>query len=78
MSYITFGANEIVYIKGVGYATLVHCGARTSISQKVDAPIEKRESIYFDPDLFNSDADSSNSKKSEKKAEEEKSEKKLI
>ena len=64
MSYITLAPNEIVYIKGVGYATLVHCGSRNTIAQKVDAPVEKRESIYFDPDLFNSDGESNKSKKS--------------
>ena len=78
MSYITFSPNEIVYVKGIGYGTLVNCGDRNSISQKVDNPPEKKESIYFDPDLFNSDADSNNSKKSQSKSEEEKAEKKAV
>lgn len=42
MSYITFGPNEIVYIKGIGYGTLLNCGDRNSISQKVDAVPEKK------------------------------------
>ena len=78
MSYITYSPNEIVYIKQIGYATLVNCGARNSISQKVEAPVSKRQSIYFDPDLFNSDGDSNNSKKSQNKSDDEKPEKKLV
>lgn len=42
MSYITFNPNETVYIRGIGYATLLNCGSRTSISQKIEAqPIKK-------------------------------------
>jgi hypothetical protein len=69
MSYITYTPNEIVYIKHIGYATLINCGARNTISQKVAHLSIKKESIYFDPDLFNSDADSNNSKKSHNKSE---------
>lgn len=78
MSYITFTPNEIVYVKGIGYGTLINCGDRNSISQKVDHLPEKKESIYFDPDLFNSDADSNNSKKSQNKSDDEKIQKKLV
>lgn len=77
MSYITFNPNEVVYIKGIGYATLINCGARNTISQKIEAVPTKKESIYFDPDLFNSDIDSNNSKKSQSKSDEEKLEAKI-
>jgi hypothetical protein len=70
MSYITFNPNEAVYIKGIGYATLINCGSRATISQKIEAIPIKKESIYFDPDLFNSDIDSNNSKKSHTKSDE--------
>ena len=76
MSYITFGVNDIVYIKGIGYGTLLHCGTRNSLSQKVEGVPEKRESLVFDPDLFNSDGDSNQSRKSQGKEEDEKAEKK--
>jgi hypothetical protein len=70
MSYITFNPNEVVYIRGIGYATLINCGSRNTISQKIEAQPIKKESIYFDPDLFNSDIDSNNSKKSQSKSDE--------
>ncbi len=35
MSYITFNPNEIVYVKGIGYGTLINCGEHKSISVKV-------------------------------------------
>ena len=70
MSYVTYSPNEQVYLKGIGYGTLINCGSRKTISKKVDLPdLTKKESIYFDPDMFNSD-DSKDSKKSEKKEEE--------
>ncbi len=69
MSYITYSPNEVVYIRGIGYATLVNCGARATVSQKIEAQPQKKESIYFDPDLFNSDLDSDHSKKSQPKSE---------
>ena len=71
MSYITFNPNEVVYVRGIGYATLVNCGTRNSISQKVDAPPLKKESIYFDPELFNSEPDSLGPRKSSPKSEDE-------
>jgi|688.fasta_scaffold748604_1 hypothetical protein len=71
MSYITFNPNEVVYIRGIGYATLVNCGTRNSISQKVEAPPLKKESIYFDPELFNSEPDSLGTHKSQPKSEDE-------
>jgi len=37
MSYITFGANDTIYIRGIGYATLLNCGARNTLSQKIDS-----------------------------------------
>lgn len=77
MSYITFSPNETVYIRGIGYATLLNCGSRNTISQKVEALPTKKESIYFDPDLFNSDIDSNNSKKSHSKSDEDKLEPKV-
>lgn len=77
MSYITFNPNEVVYIRGIGYATLINCGSRNTISQKIEALPIKKESIYFDPDLFNSDIDSNNSKKSQSKSDEEKLEVKI-
>jgi hypothetical protein len=42
MSYVTFSPNEIVYVKEIGYATLLNCGSRSQISQKVEAlPVKK-------------------------------------
>ena len=55
----------MVFIKGLGYATLVNCGSRNTLSQKIDSMPEKKESLIFDPDLFNSDGDSNHSKKSQ-------------
>ena len=68
MSYITFGANDTIYIRGIGYATLINCGARNTLSQKIDSLPDKKESLIFDPDLFNSDGDSNHSKKSQHKS----------
>lgn len=65
MSYTTFKPNDTVFVTGIGYGTLLDCGNFNVVSVKVPGELEKRESIYFDPDLFNSD-DSSNSKKNEK------------
>jgi hypothetical protein len=73
--YITYSPNELVYVKGIGYATLLHCGSNSAVLHKVHSAPLKKESIYFDPDLFNSDHDSNNSKKS--KSEEDKVESKL-
>ena len=42
MSYVTYSPNEIVYVRDIGYATLLNCGARNTISQKVDAPPTKK------------------------------------
>jgi len=42
MSYITYSPNELVYIKGIGYATLLHCGSNSTVSQKVDSPPQKK------------------------------------
>ena len=76
MSYITFGVNDIVYIRGVGYGTLLNCGTRNSLSQKIDGVTEKRESVVFDPDLFNSDGDSNHSRRSREEEKEKDKEKK--
>jgi len=65
MSYITYTPNEIVYVQGIGYATLLNCGLRTQIAQNVEPVPAKKESIYFDPDLFNTDLDSLHPKKSQ-------------
>ena len=62
MSYTTFKPNDTVFVTNIGYGTLLSCGNFNVVSLKNEGQIEKRESIYFDPDLFNSD-DSSNSKK---------------
>ena len=59
MSYVTFNTNEVVYVRDIGYATLLNCGNRHQIAQKVDLPeLAKKESLIFDPDLFSSDPDS--------------------
>ena len=59
MSYVTFNTNDVVYIRGIGYATLLNCGNRQQITQKVDLPeLDKKQSLIFDPDLFASDPDS--------------------
>jgi hypothetical protein len=42
MSYITFGPNDTVYVKEIGYATLVNCGSRNSLSQKIDTLSTKK------------------------------------
>ena len=62
MSYVTFNPNELVYVRGIGYATLINCGHRQHIAQKVEQPeLTKKESIIFDPDLFSSDPDANKS-----------------
>ena len=65
MSYTTFKPNDTVFVTNIGYGTLLDCGNFNVVSFKVPGELEKRDSIYFDPDLFNSD-DSSSSKKNEK------------
>lgn len=63
MSYITFKPNDTVFVTDIGYGTLLDCGNFNVVSIKNLDQMHKKDSIYFDPDLFNSD-DSCHSKKS--------------
>lgn len=42
MSYITYTPNEVVYIKAIGYATLLNCGSRNTISQMIQGQPQKK------------------------------------
>ncbi len=65
-TFTTFNVNDIIFVEGVGYGTLLQCGHLKSIAIKEPPSlIEKRQSIYFDPELFNSDSDILTRQKSE-------------
>lgn len=65
MSFTNYAKNDLVYIRNIGYGTIVQCGELNVFSQRNQSAPLKKESIIFDPDLFNSETDSNQSKKSQ-------------
>lgn len=65
-AYTTFNINDVVFVDNIGYGVLVDCGHLKTIATKEELPVlgEKKLSIYFDPDMFNSESDSFYRKKS--------------
>ena len=52
MSLITFKPNDIVFVEDVGYGTLLDCGNLNAITIQNTDQLQRKESLYFDPGLF--------------------------